>query len=92
MAEQYKGQMFLGYANGVAAKIREIFQVMGGGETILEYGSLLGDAYYGVSDMIQEYLVSIGVKIEGDEFDNLVTEIMFAGRDEIYNIIKKYWG
>lgn len=91
MAEQYKGQMFLGYANGVAEKIREIFQVMGGGETIPEYGSLLGDAYYGVFDMIQEYLVFIGVKIEGDEFDSLVTEIMFAGRDEIYNIIKKYW-
>lgn len=90
MEEQYKGQMFLEYANEVATKIREIFQVMGGGEPIPEYGSLLGDAYYGVFDMIQEHLTAIGMEMADDEFNNMVTEIMFAERDEIYNIIKKY--
>ena len=92
MKEQtYKGKTFLEYANEAAGKIREAHQVMSGGEPIPEWGSLLGDAYYGIADMIQEYLTTIGIKISNDDkFNNMITEIMFAEKNEISSVIEKY--
>ena len=92
MKEQtYKGQTFLEYANEAAGKIREAHQILGGGEPIPEDGSLLGDAYYVIADMIQEYLATIGLRIaDDDDFNNMTTEIMFAQKSEIESIIKKY--
>ena len=57
----------------------------------LEYGSLLGNVYYLVTDMIQEYLSVMEMRVANDdEFNNMTTEIMFAEKDEIRDIIKKY--
>lgn len=89
--EQYKGQAFLEYANEAAGKIREAHQILSGGEPIPEDGSLLGDAYYGVADMIQEHLAAIGLRIaDDDDFNNMTTLIMSAEKGEIESIIKEY--
>ena len=93
VAEQYKGQTFLEHAVETAEKVRKIHNILSGGEAIPEYGSMLGDIYYGIVDMIQEYLSTIGMRIANeDEFNNMTTEIMFANRDEINGIIKRYCG
>lgn len=92
MKEQtYKGQTFLEYANEAAGKIRKAHQILSGGEPIPEDGSLLCDVYYGIADMIQEYLITIGLGIaDDDDFNNMTTEIMFAEKEEIESIIKEY--
>lgn len=91
MEEQFKWQFFLEYANEAAENIRKIHRVLGGGEPIPEYGSLLGNVYYLVTDMIQEYLSVMEMRVANDdEFNNMTTEIMFAEKDEIRDIIKKY--
>lgn len=74
--EQYKGQIYLEHANEIATK-----------------GRLLGDTYclYLVADMIQSYLSAIGMGVVNDEeFNNMTTEIIFAEKQEIYGILKKY--
>ncbi len=80
----------LKYANEVTAKINNITQLLTG-ETGLTDG-LLGDIYCCVFDMVKEYLIPVVVKeINDDEFDNMVTRIMYAEKeDEINDIIKKY--
>lgn len=89
--EQYKGQAYLEYANDAATKIRKIHELISGGETIPEYGSLLGDTYYLIADMIQSYLVAIGMKaIEDDEFNNMTTMIMFVEKEKIKSVIEEY--
>lgn len=93
MAEQYKGQIFLEYANEAATKIRKVNEVISGNNNIPEYGTLLGDTYYCIADMIQSYLLAIGMKVvEEDEFNNMVVMIMFAKKDEISNIIEECRG
>lgn len=93
VAEQYKGQAFLEYAAETAEKVRKVHNILSGGEAIPEDGSMLGDIYYGIVDMIQEYLSIIGVRLANDdELNNMTTEIMFAKRDEINSIIKRYCG
>lgn len=91
MMEQYKGQTYLEYANEAATKIRKTHEVLSGGEAIPECGSLLGDTYYLIADMIQTFLATIGMRVvDDDEFNNMTTEIMFAEKDEIKSILRKY--
>lgn len=91
MKEQYKGQAFLEYANEAAGKIRKAHQILSGGEPIPEDGSLLCDVYYGIADMIQEYLITIGLGIaDDDDFINMAMEITFCEKYEIESIIKEY--
>ncbi len=93
MIEQYKGQAFLEYAIETAEKVRKVHNILSGGEAIPECGSLLGDIYYGIADMIQEYLSTIGMRIANDDkFNNMTTEIKFAEKNEISGIIKRYCG
>jgi len=94
MKEQtYKGQTFLEYANEAAGKIREIYHIFGGyGDTSSpEEGTLLGDVYARVWDMVSLYLVSITEKdLYSDEINDMTRDILSAGKNEIENIIKKY--
>lgn len=91
MKEQYKGQAFLENAVEAAGKIRKAHQILSGGESIPEDGSLLCDVYYSIADMIQEYLITIGLGIaDDDDFNNMTTEIMFVEKEEIESIIKEY--
>jgi len=84
-------QMFLEYANEAATKIRKTHEVLSGGEPIPECGSLLGDTYYLIADMIQSYLLTTGMKIiKEDEFNNMTTMIMFVEKDGINNVIEEY--
>lgn len=93
MMEKYEGQAFLENAVESAEKVRKVHYMLSGGEAIPEYGSMLGDIYYGIADMIQEYLSQIGMRIADDDaFNNMTTEIMFAKRDEINGIIGRYCG
>ena len=94
MKEQtYKGQTFLEYANEAATKIREIYHIFGGyGNTSSpEEGTLLGDVYARIWDMISLYLVSItGKDLYSDEINDMTRDILSAGKNEIENIIKEY--
>lgn len=93
MKEQtYKGQTFLEYANEAATKIKEIYHIFGGyGDGSPEEGTLLGDVYARIWDMVSLYLVSImGKDLHSDEIGDMTVEILSAGKDEIENIIKKY--
>ena len=84
-------QMFLEYANEAATKIREISQLMGGSTAIPQEKSLLGNVYYYIADMIQIYLDTVGMKVmNNDDFNDMTVEIMFAEKNEIDGIIKKY--
>jgi len=93
MREQYKGQEFLENANEATTKIREIYHIFGGyGNTSSpEEGTLLGDAYACISEMISLYLVPItGLELHSDELNDITVEIMHADKDEIESFIKKY--
>ena len=94
MKEQtYKGQTFLEYANEAATKIREIYHIFGGyGNTSSpEEGTLLGDVYARIWDMVSLYLVSItGKDLHSDEISDMTRDILSAEKDEIENIIKAY--
>ncbi len=91
--EQYKGQAFLENANEAASKIREIYHIFGGyGKTSSpEEGTLPGDVYARIWDMISLYLVSItGKDLYSDEINDMTRDILSAGKTEIENIIKEY--
>lgn len=79
MAEQYKGQIFLENAVEAATKIRKVNEVISGNNNIPETGTLLGDTYYHIWDMIHSYLLAIGLKVvEEGQFNNMIALIMFA--------------
>lgn len=93
MKEQYKGQAFLENANEAANKIREIYHIFGGygDESSPEEGTLLGDVYARVWDMVSLYLVSItGKDLYSDEINDMTRDILSAGKNAIENIIKEY--
>lgn len=93
MKEQYKGQAFLENANEAANKIREIYHIFGGysDESSPEEGTLLGDVYARVWDMISLYLASItGNDLHSDELNDITHEIMHMSKEEIGDFIKKY--
>ena len=93
MKEQYKGQAFLENANEAATKIREIYHIFGGygDESSPEEGTLLGDVYARIWDMVSLYLVSItGKDLYSDEINDMTRDILSAGKNAIENIIKKY--
>ena len=91
--QAYNGKTFLECANEAAVKIGKIHEVISGGNAIPESGSLLGDVYYCIADMIEIYLASITGKETGsDELHDMIVEIMFAGKDEIDCIVKGYCG
>lgn len=94
MKEQtYKGQTFLEYANEAAGKIREIYHIFGGyGKTSSpEEGTLLGDVYARIWDMVSLYLVPItGKDLYSDEINDMTRDMLSAGKNQIENIIKEY--
>ena len=93
MKEQYNEQAFLENANEAATKIREIYHIFGGyGKTSSpEEGTLLGDVYARIWDMVSLYLVSItGKDLYSDEINDMTRDILSAEKDEIGNIFKKY--
>ena len=93
MDERYKGQIFLEHANEAATKIRKTNEVISGNNNIPECGTLLGDTYYCIADMIESYLLAIGMKVvKEDEFNNMVVMIMFVEKEGIDNIIEEYRG
>ncbi len=93
MVEQYIGQIFLENAVEAATKIRKTNEIISGNNNIPENGTLLGDTYYCIADMIESYLLAIGMKvIEEDQFTNMITMIMFAEKDGIRDVIEDYCG
>lgn len=91
MIEQTK--TFLENAVEAATKIRKTNEIISGNNNIPEYGTLLGDTYYCIADMIEAYLLAIGMKvIEEDEFNNMISMIMFAEEDGISDVIEGYRG
>lgn len=95
MNEQMKEQTqkYLEYANEAATKIRDIYHIFGGyGDTSSpEEGTLLGDAYACIAEMISLYFAPItGKEMHSDELDDMTVEIMHVDKDEIKSIIKKY--
>lgn len=80
---------FLQYANEATAEIRKITQSLTG-TTDLD-GGLLWDIYCCVFDMVQEYFApTIGKCLEHENFINMITEILFAEKNEIDGIVKRY--
>ena len=93
MTEQYNEQEFLKNAIEAATKIREIYHIFGGyGKTSTpEEGTLLGDVYARIWDMISLYLVSItGKDLHSDEINDLTWEVMYMDKKEIGNFVEKY--
>lgn len=91
MIEQTK--TFLKNAVEAATKIRKTNEIISGNNNIPEYGTLLGDTYYCIADMIEAYLLAIGMKvIEEDEFNNMISMILFAEEDGISDVIEGYRG
>lgn len=94
MKEQtYDGQAFLENANEAATKIREIYHIFGGygDKSSPEEGTLLGDVYARIWDMVSLYLVSItGKDLYSDEINDMTRDILSAEKNEIENIIKEY--
>ncbi len=91
--EQYKGQAFLENANEAASKIREIYHIFGGyGKTSSpEEGTLLGDAYARIWDMVSLYLAPItGMELNSDELNDITCKVMSMNKEGIGNFIKKY--
>ena len=79
MKEQYNEQAFLENANEAATKIREIYHIFGGyGKTSSpEEGTLLGDVYARIWDMVSLYLVSItGKDLYSDEINDMTRDII----------------
>jgi len=86
-------QIFLENANEAATKIREIYHIFGGygSESSPEEGTLLGDAYACIGEMISLYLASVtGKEMHSDELNNITVEMMYADKAEIESFIKKY--
>lgn len=80
---------FLEHANEATRNIKEITKLLTG-DTDLS-GGLLHDIYCCVCDMVQEYFAPIiNKEIGNDEFNDIVTIIMHAEKDEINDIVKKY--
>lgn len=94
MDEQiYNEQEFFKNAVEAATKIREIYHMFGGyGETSSpEEGTLLGDVYACVADMISSYLAPItGKALYCDELNDITCEIMHMNKDDIGKFINKY--
>lgn len=91
--QTYDGQAFLENANEAATKIREIYHIFGGygDKSSPEEGTLLGDVYARIWDMVSLYLVSItGKDLYSDEINDMTRDILSAGKNEIENIIKEY--
>ncbi len=91
MTEQTR--LFLNYANEATTKIREIYHIFGGyGNTSSpEEGTLLGDVYACIAEMISLYLAPvIGKEMHSDELNDITVEMMYADKDEIESFIKKY--
>lgn len=94
MKEQYKGQTFLENANEAATKIREIYHIFGGygDESSPEEGTLLGDVYARVWDMVSLYIALItGKDPHSDELNDITHEAMHMDKEEIGNFIKEYY-
>lgn len=86
-------QAFLENANEAATKIREIYHIFGGyGETSSpEEGTLLGDVYACLGEMISIYLVPLtGIELHCDELNDITCEIMYMDKEGIGGFIKKY--
>lgn len=84
------GQAFLENANEAAGKIREIYHIFGGyGSTSSpEEGTLLGDVYARVWDMVSLYLASItGKDPHSDELNDMACEIMHMDKEGIGDFI-----
>lgn len=80
---------YLKLANEAGRKIREINRLISGTECP-EEGSLLGNVVCSIHSMLQIYLAPIVWKeIDSDELSNMATQIMFARKNEIDNIIEK---
>lgn len=94
MKEQtHNEQAFFENANEAAGKIREIYHIFGGyGKTSSpEEGTLLGDVYARIWDMVSLYLVPItGKDLYSDEINDMTRDILSAGKNAIENIIKEY--
>lgn len=92
MAEQYKGQAFLECANKAVTKIREIYHIFGGYEgSCPEEGTLLGDVYACIGEMISLYLAPItGKELHSDDLNDMTVEIMRADKERISDVIEKY--
>ncbi len=91
MTEQTRA--FLNYANEATTKIREIYHIFGGygSESSPEEGTLLGDAYACIGEMISLYLAPVtGKEMHSDELNDITVEMMHADKDEIEGFIKKY--
>ena len=92
MKEQtYNEEEFLKNAVEAATKIREIYHIFGGyGETSSpEEGTLLGDVYACVAEMISIYLVPItGKELYCDELNDITLETMHLDKEEIGNFVK----
>lgn len=83
-------QTFLEYANSAAKKIREICHIFGGCGSP-EEGTLLGDAYACIADMTSVYLSPItGKELYSDELNNMTVDILYADKNEISGIVRKY--
>lgn len=95
MKETELEQAFLENANEAASKIREIYHIFGGyGETSSpEEGTLLGDVYACIGEMISIYLVPLtGIELHCDDLNNITCEIMHMDKEGIGGFIKKYGG
>lgn len=93
MTEQYNEQEFLKNAVEAATKIREIYHIFGGyGKTSTpEEGTLLGDVYACVAEMISIYLAPItGKELNCDELSDITCEAMYINKKEIGNFVEKY--
>lgn len=94
MNEQiYNEIMFFENAIEAAMKMREIYHIFGGyGNTSSpEEGTLLGDVYACVAEMISIYLAPItGKEIHSDELNDITCEIMRMDKEGIRSFIEKY--
>ena len=85
--------MFLEKAVETATKIREIYHIFGGyGETSsLEEGTLLGDVYACIGEMISIYLVPLtGKELYCDDLNDITVDLMYLNKEEIEDFIQKY--
>lgn len=93
MKKTEQTRAFLENANEAATKSRKTNEIISGNNTVPENGTLLGDTYYCIADMIESYLLAIGMKVkEEDEFNYMITMIMFSEKDGISDVIEDYHG
>lgn len=86
-------QAFLENANEATLNIREIYHIFGGygDESSPEEGTLLGDVYAYVAEMISIYLVPItGKELHCDELYDMTTDLMHVNKEDIGSFVKKY--